>query len=480
MKKILFLNFACNWCPHYETELELMLDSMNKGHEVYSLSCDKMLHKFCIMNHDHDGEFCNECQYAYKKGLKVINFPKKNILKLSKVTPPEFPIFKDQKELGEYSVDDINIGCGVLTSVMSLTRDYMIDIAKNKKEIEGYLKAAYTVVKNMQQILKDLQPDAVYIFNGRFLEYWPVVETCKKFNIDYYLHERGSDETKYHLIKNDSFFCLKRARMEINFYWNKAKEPERSEIAKKWYTDRKNGVTSGWISFTKNQKKNSLPDGFDPSRNNIAMFNSSLDEYYAFSDWRNPIADNENEIIKSILERYKDDSSKHFYLRIHPNLKNIQTTQIEELKAIENTNYSNFTIIWPHESIDTYSLIESADKIISFASTVGVEATFLNKPSISAGINIYGHLNCCYIAENYPKLFELIDAKLEPKNAETAYPYAYYMTTVGEKFNVFKPDGLFNGSFLGKNIRKKSFRYKLIREIKYPIKKLAKKIASSH
>lgn len=477
MKKILFLNFVCNWCPHFETELELMLDLMNKGNDVYSVSCNKIFNKFCISNQQFDSEFCNECCTTYKEGLKLINFPKKNILKLSKIKCPEFPLFKTAQELSDYSIDGINLGFGVYTSYMSISRDYMFDIDVNRQKIEGYLKTAYTVTKNMEQILKELKPDEVYLFNGRFIESWPVIELCKRLNIDYYTHERGSSSEKYQLIKNDLLHKADRLNNEIHFYWNKAKEPQRSEIAKKWFNDRRNGAEQSWIAFAKEQKKGALPENFDKLKNNIAIFNSSLDECYAFEDWQNPVARNENEIIKLIMERYKDDDSRHFYLRVHPNLKGIVTTQMEEIENISKANYNNLTIIHPEASIDSYSLIAACNKIISFGSTVGVEAAFLNKVSILAGVSVYSQLDCCYVANNYKEFFNFIESDIKPKNPKNTYPFGYWSTVYGTSFKYFEPDGLFKGIFLGKNLRKRKLSYKIAREIRYPFKKILKKLA---
>lgn len=474
--KILFLNFVCDWCPHFETELELMLDLMKKGNDVYSLACDKVFNKYCTLNKNTDGEICNQCRASYKKGLKTINFPKKNILKLAKIKLPSFPSFETSKELSRYCVDEINLGFGVYSSYMSTIRDYLFDPNEHKKALHGYLQTSYLVLKNVETIIEDLKPEAIYLFNGRFLEYWPVIGLCKKHKIDYYLHDRGADYTKYSLVKNDLIHNPKRYHREIDFFWEHAKEPQRSKTAKKWFEDRRSGIEQSWLVFTKEQKQNLLPKGFDSAKQNIAIFNSSLDEYYAFPEWQNPISDNENDIIKDILEHYKNDDTKHFYLRLHPNLKGIKTTQINQLKEIEKSEYKNLTIIWAEESIDTYSLIDASDKTITFSSTVGIEAAFWNKPSIVAGVSAYGGLDCCYQPKTYEELFNFIDQKLEPKDPKNSYPFGYWSATFGTEFVFFKPEGLFTGKFLGKNIRKRTLTHKIAREIRHPFKKAFKKI----
>lgn len=482
MKKILFLNFVCHWCTHYETELDLMLDFINEGHDIYSVSCNKIFDKYCIMNPNHDADYCSQCCATYKEGLKLIKLPKKNVLKFSKVKCPEFPVFNNQDELSAFSVDGINIGFGVCTSYMSIVRDYLFNPTEHKEEINNYLKTAYIVKKNVEKILNKLKPDEVYIFNGRFSECWPVLGLCKKYGIDYYIHDRGSTLKKYHVVKNDILHRPKRYQDEIDFYWNNADESNKNEIAKKWFYDRRNGVEQNWIAFTKDQQKGLLPKNFDKSKENIAVFNSSLDEYHAFLEWKNPIDKDENKVLKGILEHYKNDNSKHFYLRIHPNLNNVNTTQMVELKEIEKQNYSNLTIIWADEIVDTYALIENCDKTLTFSSTVGVEAAFWGKPSIVAGISIYSHLDCCYCSTNYEELFDLIDSSLVAKKDGNAYPYGYWLASFGKEYTTFKPTGISEGEFLGKNIQnlKETFPHKIIRkvirEIKYPFKKILNKL----
>ena len=67
-----------------------------------------------------------------------------------------------------------------------------------------------------------------------------------------------------------------------------------------------------------------------------------------------------------MLERYKNDENKRFYLRVHPNLtraKKKNTTQMRELYELKN-EYKNLILIEPDAKIDTYALIEACDKVL--------------------------------------------------------------------------------------------------------------------
>ena len=199
-----------------------------------------------------------------------------------------------------------------------------------------------------------------------------------------------------------------------------------------------------------------LPDGFDFNKENIAIFNSSIDEVYAFDSWKHPFADNENDLINAILEHYKNHTNKHFYLRIHPNLtkaKRKHATQIRQINEMKK-KYHNLTVIEPDQKIDTYALIEAVNKVLTFYSSVGCEATYYGTPSILAGKAAYDQFGCVYKAKSLEETFELIDTKdLQPKPKETAYPFGYYNAVYGEDYKYFKVKSPHEGEFMGKILK---------------------------
>ena len=77
--------------------------------------------------------------------------------------------------------------------------------------------------------------------------------------------------------------------------------------------------------------------------------------------------------IKSIVEHYKHDKTKHFTLRVHPNLKKVSYKYHLDLY---NLNYSNLTVVRSNSPISTYALMDAASKIIVFGSTTGIESVY--------------------------------------------------------------------------------------------------------
>jgi len=95
----------------------------------------------------------------------------------------------------------------------------------------------------------------------------------------------------------------------------------------------------------------------------------------------------------NIFYNFKNKPEYHFYLRVHPMLGKFPNSQWDEIRHFD---YRNLTIIEPEEPVDSYCLLDSCEKVIIFGSTMGVEATFWEKPSILIGQSFYSLLDCVY------------------------------------------------------------------------------------
>ena len=159
-----------------------------------------------------------------------------------------------------------------------------------------------------------------------------------------------------------------------------------------------------------------------------------------------------------MLEHYKNDPNKHFYLRIHPNLtraKRKKATQIVQINKIKQ-KYNNLTVIEPEEKIDTYELMKAASKVVTAYSTTACEATYWGTVAILAGTAPYTELDCVYIAHSMDELYKYIDDKtLQPKPKENTYPYGYYNMTGGVPLKYFVQDSFSEGSFCGEKLHSK-------------------------
>ena len=442
--------------PHFETELELIQEHLSKGDEVYILHCKGQL-RTCFLNPTHNAGYCIICQSKFKSGISLINTEKVKFIELPKSEkqyPGIPPVFKSIDELKEFKIGNVQVGMGAASSLItSFDREHRLNTVKYRKLVFKEVNNAWFVYSFFKKNLVDIQPDLVYLFNGRFSSILPAINACEEMGIRYATHERGGVNNKYYLAFNTTPHDLENAYNEIEQLWENTDENVRLEIGRKFFVDRRSRVEHSWFSFTKAQELGLLPKNFDAQKKNIGLFNSTIEEYAAIRNWKNPIPIYREEIIafNKIFESLNDDSNIQIYLRVHPNLKGADNSQIRDINSLEH-KFKNVTILFPDSNVDSYTLMENCDTIITFGSTMGVEACYWNKPSILLGMSYYDKLDCCYIPQSHEETIELIRSDLIPKSKTGALKYGFWELSKGIDFKFFKQTGLASGSFLGKEV----------------------------
>jgi hypothetical protein len=475
--KILFY-YAGAPSPILETMLELINIHVKKKDVITVYECDANLHN-CFWNPEKKYLKCIECKSKINNSHQVFNsnkifFRSFNNIEISNKQIPQ--IFLDLNELKNYSYDGVKIGISVASRLTSLYRDHCFDTLLNNTQIQIEIKTAIQVYENLKSEIINNRPDIVYIFNGRITTDYPVVELCKKFGVNFYTYEISYSPNKYSLRFNSTAHSIDAMSKEIESLWNSGPS-NKFEIAKNWFQNKKNGKDIFKIeNFTGQQKNNLLPINFDKSKKNIAIFNSTIDEFSSIDGWENVIYDgDDNNAIDKILYEFKNIDNIHFYLRVHPNLKNVssETTQIMDLKKIE-LKYNNITIIWPEEPLNSYTLLDACDIILVFSSTIGIEAAYWGKPVVLASRAFYESLDCIYKPKSHSELIALLKSELKPIASQSALKYAYREITNGISYKYFEEKGISNnnlpyGTFNGKKIQPNLFfrSIQFLRNIKY-------------
>lgn len=453
--KVLFFPIF-HYPQHLETELEIILNHIRAGHEVYVVVCNERLVS-CINNPAHKKYLCAICKKRIEIGLELVRVSREKIVclpdNLDNIYSDSIPEeFLSIDELKAFIHDGVDFGMAAASTLISrYNKDHKLDTKKYKKEINLELLASFYVYYSFIHIIEDIRPDIFICFNGRYSTMRPVIRLCEKKKIRYFTHERGANPRKYSMYENSLPHSIELMNQDMNKLWDAADREVRNRIAERWFVERRNGIEQGWYSFTKGQKKGLLPAGMDRTNKNIIIYNSTIEEYAAIQGWENPLYEDEVEGLRRIIESFEEDDKYMFYLRMHPNLKNLRNSQVEQTYSIAE-RYKNFEIIGPNSPINTYDLLDLADVVITFSSTIGVEACFWGKPCILAGRAIYEGLDCCYKPSSHKELIGLLKENLQPKNRENALKYGFWESERGIPFKYFKPIGFRGGKFLGKRV----------------------------
>jgi len=438
--------------PILETELELVRKHDLAGDTVRVVQCTGNLAN-SHWNISHTNAHCARCRSRFKNGWNRLNcgqnvelrtFPRKAE---SSFVPP--PVFKSVESVKQFRYDGEEIGYGVASSLISLFRDHRFDVHKYRKSVTQTIVTSVQVYEALKHEFMDFRPDRVYVFNGRIFTHLPAILLCKTFGIEYFVYEAATQRDHYILRRNATVHDAPAAAEEFQATWAKG-GPDRKEIASSWFELKRNGATKGNMkSFTQNQARGSLPVGFDREKKNVAIFNKTIDEYAAISGWENAIySPDETEGVRRIVESFESDDRFMFYLRVHPHMIEVpaSTSQLMDIQELSN-RFDNLLVIWPADIVDSYELLLACEKVVTFGSTIGLEAAYWGKPSILAGRAYYESFDCLYRPKSHGEVVSLLKQDLSPLSADSALMYGFNRIAGGVSFKYFRQTGKTSGLF---------------------------------
>lgn len=438
MKILCFTPYATN-AGHYEVDLEHILTQQALGHEVHVVECGAAL-SCCDANVDHDRSFCSLCVAHSTKGLDLVQIPQKQRHRLDARLQPlsakDLPSFENIQALAKWTWKGQPAGLAIASSLVSgITRDTDPPISKFRLFIEKSLCSFASSYAAISSIVDKVRPDELYVFNGRSAVYNPIYCVARSKNLPIMIGER--DRYEEYLIYPNTYVLAR------DFYVDQLRQraqkmdedPHGVRRAEEWFQRNRRGNSVSIWNYLSEQSAGKLPQPWFSDKKKIAIFLSSEDEHALNQEPQCAFFPEQVTALKYITEQIQDPDI-HFYARIHPNLMNLDNAQNRALKTVKS---SNLTMIDSKSDVDTYELMDKSDKVLTFGSTVGVEATYWGKPSILVGRCFYEAIDACYRAESREHLIQLLRADLAPKPKANALKFAYFQATKGIPFQYVSP-----------------------------------------
>ena len=443
MKKF-YYNSCSLEVPHAGIMMDDVMISRKQGDMVYWAYCKDALSS-CFMNLDGHKCICKFCHRMYREY-------EKHYLEEVTMIPISHTDFKHQpRQFDLKNADDVKAvkyrGVQVGSSVLSIYYDVTRDL--DMLNFSGFLTYAVPLMERLcdfidyaYKLLEEIQPDQILIYNGRLFENRLFYDIAKAKDISFVsLEGMGGRVEPYKKIRFEGDLPLSIplfGRMIENL-WKESplSDEEKERQASTYYEKRRHGILIGDTKvYTKEQQDGLLPEGFQADKRNFAIFNSSQDEIEALGDdfMTGRIFDTQYEAIAFMLEHA--DADIHFYLRIHPNLKGVSHKDHMELYDLRK--YANITVIPPESIVSSYALMDACEKVITFGSTTGVEASYWGKPSILVGRAYYEMTGACYHVRDKEELVRDLNDHLEPKDKLGAIKYGYFQ--VDRKYLVEESD----------------------------------------
>ncbi|WP_461248334.1 capsular polysaccharide export protein, LipB/KpsS family, partial [Treponema sp. R6D11] len=299
-----------------------------------------------------------------------------------------------------------------------------------REQIDLYYLYGVLIFNIIKTIISDYSINKGYVYNGRFCFSRAFIQAFSEKGITFYTHERGSTIYKYELYKNTLPHDINNFTQRVNNWWNKENNLFfKKNVADVFFKKRYLGQQTDFLSFTAEQKHDNLPKEIIKYKKILSIFTSSTFEYdylgkeYTYKSYSSQI-DGINQIINSL----KDDKDIGIFLREHPNQKTIINNFRRNLK---NIKADNFYLIPSESDISSYGLLLNSDVVITFNSTMGIEATYWGIPSILCSNAVYENFSITYEPSSHEEVIKLIKSNLKPIVGDDVYKYGYYQATYG-------------------------------------------------
>lgn len=456
--RILVIGFFTEWVTHLGTELELCQRGLDENAEVHVLMCDGGIGG-CRVNPLGLARDCRLCLYRRIRGHQMLlggvhehyisdyincNFDAK--ASCSQV------VSADQAK--GFCHEGAELGWGALSSAIDLLRDPDGRDARFAEILPRLTKSAVLAYEATCSFLRTQAAfDAVYIFNGRFESTLGArLAVMKDGRSRLMLHERGANIGKYAVFDDGKLHSRSAISTRIQQHWDRAADIKAAvKDGEVFFRKRRHGLAEDWWSFVSQQRVDAMPTSWSTRVKNIVIFNSSEDEWAAVGDeWSNNVYGRQSLGIEQIvLDVGRLSPESMIYLRMHPNLKGVQNADVDRIHRIRSPN---FCLISPESEISSYALMEAADVVLTFGSTMGIEAAYWGKSSILAGPAEYENLGSVHVMSSHEQVIDALLAIPAPLDNLGAIKYGYYRQTLGDDFRYWRASGFIDGVFSGHSL----------------------------
>lgn len=456
--------------PEFEILLSRAQDLIDKKKNVDIISCDGSKKKACHLNPFSDSIICKICRFYTRKGIQKLSGDY-NYIENSNSTNFKVQnnkIFENYKLLRKFKYKKTDFGLSVFSSYIALTRDLYLEGTLSKKSVINLMNSAKSFLDNIIILNNKKKYQDIHIFNGRMSFTRPVIRYFKnitKINVLEYSGARLTSRSKgVFEFKNHLPTDMKKLRKLMLESWKKRKISDQF-YTRQFFTKKKEGqLIHDKEVYVKHQDQNLLPVNWNNKQNNIVVFTSSEDEYNTLGgEYEKTIYSNQSDGLLKICESFtvllnKNKKLRNFYkiwIRVHPNVKNIpwdySNNVLDKLKK-----FKFIEIIDADSKISTYKLLDNCTTSVSFASIVGVEANYWDKPSIILSRRVYDMFkNSFYVPKNHTEVMKLImKNNLQKKIKTGSLIYSNYWSNSSKKINYFEGKNnlfYFNNMYLKNN-----------------------------
>lgn len=347
---------------------------------------------------------------------------------------------------------------GTMSSFASMLK------AQNKEELPPkWLRAYYNMFASAKKLynyfvteIKNEHYDFIFMLNGRFGCTRPALEAARDSNIGFGLYENNASINEIVFVNELIHSIEGNTRKAHAFYeLDKTLAEKRAED---YFIKKTQNKYTGEKIYTKQQQRGSLPGAIEHTQKKIiAVYPTTEDEFkFIGKEWDGRVVESQVDEIDKLAE-YLSPDKYILVVKMHPNQVFTAENTIEKYVRLTK-KYPHVIVEKPLSKKDTYALMRRADVIVTFASTIGIEASYAGKPVILIGDTKWGNMDIAHKVYSAEEAAKLIEDGIGPKAILGAIIWGNYISTYKDRLPAFRIEG--KGDYLvdGRRIGRSAMR----------------------
>ena len=417
------------------------LKYLDEGYEIWFSYCNKAI-RSCCSNPLGKVTRCTKCMllrqifqfqnrdFYFVKLPRLLDETKKRLeTTIEKIT------INSEEDLRKLKFDGFDVGLAIASYLLSHSDsdDIRIDVIFDKKQLTRAIIELMICFYSSIRLINEIQPEKIILTNGRCMEQRAFLRAAQQSKIPFISVEGAFKKDllgnyknwRYGYIENGSIHDLAKWEDEIESFWD-AGSSDKKLIAKDWFEKSGCPETGTKINeFVSGKIKGSVSGLIFSGKPIVSIYSSTWAERGALSDeWDSPFGYKQVDILIRFFETVKDLHGNYdFVLRFHPN----QRTVLKEVRKILNILPSIVQYVLPDDPVDSYELLRKSHVVVTVGSTIGAEAAYWNKPSLSLAPAIYRRLGIAFFPRTEAQILDFIQQPF-CENQENVYKFGYFMS----------------------------------------------------
>lgn len=258
------------------------------------------------------------------------------------------------------------------------------------------------------ELIRQRRSTALVVFNGRFLHDAAAVAAAESHGIPVLSFDYGGNDTDFDLTV-DATHDWSALQTRMKHLYDSWDPRERDELGSRWFEDRRGHVDERNALFVESQvvgRGIELPE----DKKMVVYFSSSGDEISELDvDWGDYFYGQPG-ALKAVADVCRERDDLFLVVRTHPHKRMKPRRDVEDWHAaVELATPDLHLDEW--SDVDSYTLMDQADVVVTFGSTTGVEAAYAKKPVVVMGPSAYDELDCAHRVKTNQELQQALTSR---------------------------------------------------------------------